>query len=78
MNGLRNETEAPMRQHLHTRTAVFLGGALLALTACDHADTIVDVETNEFISTAPTESGNDKASLFRVPRETRVLLLARP
>jgi len=67
-----------------TRTAVFFGGSLLALAACADA-AIVGNDTNELVATTPADHsvadagpGNDKASLFRSPRETRVLLLARP
>ena len=56
----------------HTRTAVFFGGSLLALAGCDDADTIVDNDTDGLVTTAPAEPGNDKASLFRAPREARV------
>ena len=70
-----------MRRHLLTGTAVL--GSLVALAACEDADTIAGNDTNELVMTAQTvdsapNTGNDKALLFRVPREARVLLLAGP
>lgn len=72
-----------MRRHLLTRTAVL--GSLLVLAACEDADTLAGNDTSELVTTASaelsapnTKRGNDKALLFRVPRETRVLLLAGP
>jgi len=67
-----------MRRHFLTRIAVL--GSLLALAACDDADTIEGNDTNELVTTASTahsapdaEPGNGKASIFGVPREARVL-----
>ena len=67
-----------MRRHFLTRIAVL--GSLLAIAACDDADTIEGNDTNEFVTIASTahttpdpESGNAKASIFRVPREARIL-----
>jgi len=54
-------------------------GSLLALAACDDADTIEGNDTNELVTasiehSAPdAEPGNGKASMFAVPREARVL-----
>ena len=67
-----------MRRHIITRTAVL--GSLLALAACDNADTIEGNDTNEFVTIASTahsaqdaEPGDGKASIFGTPREARVL-----
>jgi hypothetical protein len=67
-----------MRRHFLTRIAVL--GSLLALAACDDADTIEANATNELVTTASTEysapdaeSGYGKASIFGVPREAQVL-----
>jgi len=58
--------------------AVF--GSLLALAAYDDADTIEGNKTTEFVTIASTahsapdaEPGDGKASIFRVPREARIL-----
>ena len=63
-----------MRRHFLTRIAVL--GSLLALAACDRADTIT-ADTITIASTersAPdAEPGNGKASVFSVPREARIL-----
>ena len=67
-----------MRRHFLTRIAVL--GSLVALAAHDDADTIGGNDTNEFVTIASTahirpdsEPGDGKASIFRVPREARVL-----
>jgi len=67
-----------MRRHFVTRMAVL--GSLLALAVYDDADTIEGNDTNKFITIASTahgtsdaESGNGNASIFRVPREARIL-----
>ena len=67
-----------MRLHFLTRIAVL--GSLLALGVYDDADTIEGNDTNEFITIASTahiapdaQPGNGKASIFRVPREARIL-----
>ena len=67
-----------MRRRFPTRMAVL--GSLLALAAYDDADTIEGNDTNEFVTIASTahstpdaETGNGKASIFRVPREARIL-----
>ena len=66
-----------MRRHFLTRIAVL--GSLLALAACDDADTIEGNDTNELVTasiehSAPdAEPGNGKASIFGLPREARVL-----
>jgi hypothetical protein len=67
-----------MRRHFLTRIAVL--GSLLALAAYDDADTIEGNDTNEFVTIASTahiapdaQPGNGKASIFRVPREARIL-----
>jgi len=67
-----------MRRHFLTRIAVL--GSLLAIAACDDADTIEGNNTNELVTIASTEQGapdaepgNGKASMFAVPREARVL-----
>jgi hypothetical protein len=65
-------------------TRVAVSGLVLALAACE-ADTIGSSnDTGKFLVTASTEAapyaepGNARASLFAVPREARVLLLAHP
>ena len=67
-----------MRRHIITRTAVL--GSLLALAACDNADTIEGNDMSKLVATASTEHGapyaeprNGKASIFGTPREARVL-----
>lgn len=67
-----------MRRHFLTRMAVL--GLLLALAASDDADTIGGNDTNDFVTIASTahrapdaEPGDGKASIFRVPREARIL-----
>jgi len=72
-----------MLRKLLMRTAVL--GTLLARAAWDDGDTTVSNDTNERVTTAPTEwsapngkPGNGKALLFQVPQEARVLWLARP
>lgn len=61
-----------MRRHFLTRVAVL--GSLLALAARDDADTIDLVTTASTEHSAPNaEPSNDKASLFFVPREARIL-----
>jgi hypothetical protein len=70
-----------MRRHFLTRIAML--GPLLALAACDDADTIEGNDTNELVTasteySAPeAEPDNGKASIFGVPREAQVLLLSR-
>ena len=62
-----------MRRHFLTRIAVL--GSLLALAACDAADTIELVTTASTAHSAPdAEPSNGKPSIFGVPREARVLL----
>jgi hypothetical protein len=64
-----------------TRIAVL--GSLVALAAYNNADTIEGKSTNEIVTasterSAPyAEPGNGRASMFRVPREARVIFLSR-
>lgn len=69
-----------MRRHFLTGIAVL--GSVLALAACDDADTIQGNATNELLTTASVsaeysvpdaEFGNGKASIFGVPREARII-----
>ena len=64
-------------------TRIAVSGLVLGLAACEVASTVEDSNSNKFVTvandTAPyTESGNARASIFAVPREARVLLLAHP
>jgi len=60
---------------------VAVSGLVLALAGCE-ADTIASNDTSKLVVTASvetvsyTETRNARASLFAVPREARVLLLA--
>ena len=65
-------------------TRIAVSGLVLGLAACEVANTVEDNNSNKFVMTVSndtalyTESSNARASLFAVPREARVLLLAHP
>ena len=73
-----------MHRHHFSGTAVL--GSLLALAACAEPNTIEGAATtdaNKLVAAVSAgqpsaQPGDDKASIFAVPREARVLLLARP
>jgi len=67
-----------MRRRFLTESAVL--ASVLALAACDDADTIKAHNTNKLVTTALSaqtapyaQPGYGKASMFTVPQEARIL-----
>lgn len=67
-----------MVRHFLTETAVL--GLVLALAACDDADTIKGHDASKLVTTALSaesapyaKPGYGKASMFTVPQEARIL-----